>query len=214
MILGAYRESELDLNPALGRTLTCLNQQRILSSITIDPLTCAEVEDLAVNHLKSPIREDISLLLYKQSEGNPFFAEELLRGWVETKALVLEGRQWVAMTSLEGTLPSSIMGALRRRFALLSSETINHLRVAAIIGRTFDLALLAQVEGRAIEDIEEQLVEAERAQLVCSEQEETFTFSHDKIRACLYAEVSISRRRRLHETIGSILATQYEAQSF
>jgi len=213
LILGAYRASELDLNPALGRTLTRLNQQRILSSITIDPLTSDDVEGLAVNYLQSSIRRDISHLLYTQSEGNPFFAEELLRGWLETRALVQDEEQWVAITSLEGTMPSSITGALRRRFALLSAETINHLRVAAIIGRSFELALLAKVEGQEIEDIEEQLGEAERAQLIRPELSETFTFNHDKIRACLYAEVSASRRRRLHETIGGILETQYEPQS-
>ncbi len=212
-ILGAYRESEIDLNPALDRTLTRLNQQRILSTITVDPLTSEEVEGLAVNYLKSPIRRDISLLLSVQSEGNPFFAEELLRGWLETKALAKEGKQWVATASLEGIQPSSITGALRRRFALLSARTVNYLRVAAIIGRTFDLALLARIEGRETEDIEEQLIEAERAQLVRSEQAETFTFNHDKIRACLYTEVSASRRRRLHETIGNILEAQYEAQN-
>jgi DNA-binding CsgD family transcriptional regulator len=40
-----------------------------------------------------------------------------------------------------------------------------------------------------------------------------FTFSHDKIRACLYAEVSTSRRRRLHEAIGKILEERYEQGS-
>jgi predicted ATPase/DNA-binding CsgD family transcriptional regulator len=213
LILGAYRESEIDLNPALGRTLIRLNQYSILHTVAIDPLTSKEVEELAVNYLKSPIRMDIGLLLHTQSGGNPFFAEELLRGWVETKALIKDEMQWVATTSLESTLPSSITGALRRRLALLSAETVNHLRVAAIIGRTFDLTLLALVEGQEIEDIEEQLIEAEHAQLVRSEQAETFTFNHDKIRACIYTEVSASRRRLLHETIGNILEAQYEAQS-
>jgi DNA-binding CsgD family transcriptional regulator len=73
--------------------------------------------------------------------------------------------------------------------------------------------LLALVEGQEIESIEDQLIEAEHAQLIHHVQAGTFTFNHDKIRTCLYMEVSSSRRCRLHEAIGSILEAQYKAQS-
>ena len=204
-IMGAYRKSEVNRTQALNRALTELVRQRMLTTVAVDPLSSQETEDLAVNYLGGPISGDVSLLLYTQSEGNPFFAEELIRGWVEAKTLVKDEAHWYAPVLLECTLPSSIIGALRQRFALLAPETINHLRVAAIIGRTFDLPLLAAVEKQEIESLEEQIVEAERASLVRSNQEGTYTFNHDNIRACLYAEVSASRRRRLHEAIGQVL---------
>jgi predicted ATPase len=213
LILGAYRESEIDRNSALGRTLIDLVRQRALTAVTVDPFSSEEIEALAVNYLGSPTSPDVSSLLYTQSEGNPFFAEELLRGWIEAKILVRENEQWVAVASLECTLPSSIIGALRQRFALLSSDVINHLRIAAVIGRMFDLSLLATVEEQEIETVEERLLEAEHARLIRSDLEGGFTFSHDKIRACLYAEVSTSRRRRLHEAIGRILEARYEQES-
>lgn len=210
LILGAYRDCEVDQNSALGRTLIELVRQRALTTVMIDPFSPEEVEDLTVSYLGSPISTSVSSLLYTQSEGNPFFAEELLHGWIEAKNLIWDNEQWVAVAPLEDTLPSSIVGALRQRFALLSSDVINHLRVAAVIGRTFDLLLLATVEEQELELVEEHLIEAEHARLIRSDAEGCFTFSHDKVRACLYAEVSTSRRRRLHEAIGKILEAHYE----
>jgi DNA-binding CsgD family transcriptional regulator len=81
--------------------------------------------------------------------------------------------------------------------------------VAAIIGRTFDLSLLAAVQEQKVEAIEVDLLEAVRARLVRAEQTGIFTFTHDKIRECLYAEVSTSRRRRLHGLIGGLLEASY-----
>ena len=150
--------------------------------------------------------------MHAQSEGNPFFAEELLDGWIEEGALVHEQNQWIAVTPLDHALPPSIVAALQQRFIRLSAKSIDHLRVAAIIGRTFDLSLLATVQEQEIEAVEEYLLEAAHAHLVRTDQAGSFTFSHDKIRECLYAEVSTSRRRRLHGLIGHVLETRYEPE--
>ena len=209
LIVGAYRAGEVSRNQALDRALAELVRQRMLATLSVEPLSHSEIEALAVSTLGGPISSDVGLLLYIQCEGNPFFAEELVRGWVETKVLIQGENGWYAPELLACTLPPSITGALRRRFALLEPDIVGSLRIAAIIGRTFDLALLATVENREIESIEERLVEAEQAQLVHPEQEGMYTFTHNIIRASLYTEVSPSRRRRLHEAIGHVLEESY-----
>src|SRR2546423_13110287 len=205
LMLGAYRESEIDGNPALARTLSELSRQRVLTTLVVGPLSVAEVGTLAERRLGASLSPAVNGLLHAHSEGNPFFAEELLESWIESGALVQEHQQWVAVAPLEQALPLSIVGALHQRFTRLAPAVIDHLRVAAIIGRSFELALLAQVEGQEIEAVEECLVEAVRARLVRVEQAGRFLFSHDKIRECLYAEVSTSRGRRLHGIIGQLL---------
>jgi tetratricopeptide (TPR) repeat protein len=52
------------------------------------------------------------------------------------------------------------------------------------------------------EAVEEHLQQAGQARLIRAEQAGTFTFSHDLILACLYDEMSASRRTRLHTLIG------------
>lgn len=213
LIIGTYWEGELAGNAVLEQVVTRLAYRRILTTITIDPLSSAEIEALAANYLGGPLAPTVSQLLYRQSEGNPFFAEEIIRSWLEASQLVQENLQWCACASLECALPQSIIGSLRQRFIRLSRKVIDDLRIAAIIGRTFDLSLLATVEGQEYEAVEERLLQAERAKLVTSDLKGIYTFSHDKIREVLYAEVNISRRRRLHETIGRVLEAQYSQES-
>lgn len=212
LILGAYRDNEIGQSDALTRTLAELTRQRVLTAITVDPLTAGEIETLAVNATSCPLSKEVGQLLHRQSEGNPFFAEEILRGWIEAGALVQKNNRLVAATSLDRALPPSIIGALWQRFARLSSHVIDHLRVAAIIGRTFDILLLATVEGQEVETIEGHLLEAVHAHLIRADQMESFMFSHDKIRECLYAEVSTYRRRHLHGIIGNALETRCERE--
>ena len=213
LILGAYRADELQQNAALDRAVIELTHLRVLTTIILSPLTSLEIESLAVNYLGGPINPDVIQLLYTQSEGNPFFAEELLRGWTEEGSLALENSHWIAIAPLKHALPSSIIGALRQRFARLPFDIIDLLRVAAAIGRTFESSLLATVEEKDIEIVEESLLVATRSGLVRADPNGFFTFSREKIQECLYAEVSTSRRRRLHMQIGQILESRYDQES-
>ena len=212
LVLGAYRESEIERNPVLARTLAELTRQRMLATVAVGPLSVEETGMLAISKLGVSLNTKVNALLHAQSEGNPFFAEELLDGWIEEDALLQVQNQWIAVTPLDHALPPSIVAALQQRFTRLSAKSIDHLRVAAIIGRTFELSLLATVQGQEIEAVEEYLLEAAHAHLVRTDQAGSFTFSHDKIRECLYAEVSTSRRRRLHGLIGHVLEALYEPE--
>jgi predicted ATPase len=213
LVLGTYQDSEIERIPALKLAVNKLAHLRVLTTVVLPPLSSKEIEALAVSNLGDPISPSLSQLLDTQSEGNPFFAEELLRGWIEVGSLVRENSQWIALTPLERALPPSIVGALRQRFARLSTEIIDHLRVSATIGRTFEPSLLATVQDQKVEVVEVCLLEAAQVGLVRTEPTGLFTFSHEKIRECLYAEVSTSRRRRLHQVIGQILESRYGQES-
>src|SRR5437588_4282697 len=77
LILGTCREDEIDRTQAVDRALNELAHQRVLTRMTVGPLSVEEVDALATGYLAAPISPSLSLLLHSQSEGNPFFAEEL-----------------------------------------------------------------------------------------------------------------------------------------
>ena len=204
-VLGAYREGEITHRFAFERALTELNRLRQLTTITPGSLTETDLRTFATNALGGPVDPALSRLLTSQSEGNPFFAEELLWGWLETGVIMHDergARLREPVESVEALLPSSILSAVRQRINRLAPPVITLLHTAAIIGRTFDSALLAEVTDQDREAVEEHLQHAGQARLIRAEQAGTFTFSHDLIRACLYDEVSPSRRTRLHALIG------------
>ncbi len=210
LIVAAHREGEAELSPAFGRAIAELNRLRVLTTITVGGLMADEIAALAAEQLGAALEPAAGLRLFTHSEGNPFFAEELLRAWLESGALVQrggdhQGRSYALTSAVELTLPPSIVSVVRQRAGRLSPEVVDLLRTAAIIGRTFDMALLAEVTGQEPEPVEEHLREAARARLIRPGEAATFTFGHDKIRECLYEETTTVRRRRLHGFIGRAL---------
>ncbi len=185
LILGAHREGEAGHNVAFNRAVAELHRLRVLSAVTLDPLSADDIAALALSYLGAPVDPGVSKLLFTHSEGNPFFTEELLRGWLETGALVQNGRNWELAVSVTPTLPFSIVSAVRQRLTRLSAEVVELLRTAAVIGRTFDVELLAEALGQEAELVEERLKEAVQAYLIRVGETGSFIFSHDKIRECL-----------------------------
>ncbi len=214
LAVGAYQEGESGQNPALERALSELAHLRVLTTITVPPLSLAEVEALVTRYLGGSVDPAVYVQLHKHSEGNPFFAEELLRDWLESS--VLEQKpigpshqtRWTLSNTPGRELAPTIAGAIRQRLARLPSAVVDQLRIAAIIGRTFTPCVLAEVQQREVEEVEELLLKGVRAHLIRTRPHGDFSFTHDNIRECLYAEVSSARRRRLHGKIGLALEAQ------
>jgi DNA-binding CsgD family transcriptional regulator len=211
LIVGTYRPGEIAQPVAFERTIVELNRLRCLSILPLGSLDESAIGQLAVGMLGSKLAPATRRLLWMHSEGNPFFAEELLRGWLDTGALVSQEAGWSIVGPADPRLPASISMAVRSRLARLDPELIDLLRVAAVIGRSCPLALLAQVAEQDLETIEDALRTAAQAQLVRLDNSELCRFTHDKIRETLYDELPASRRRRLHSQVGHMLA-QLEAE--
>ncbi|HUX85450.1 MAG TPA: AAA family ATPase, partial [Chloroflexota bacterium] len=133
LVLGAYRAGEGAQNPSLERALAELTRLRVLSTIAVDPLVDDEIADLAGVQLGAPLTVAARDTLVQQSEGNPFFAEELLRLWEDNGALTaisdsLVGRRFDLTDAQRLTLPTTIITAVRQRLCRLPDETVDLLR--------------------------------------------------------------------------------------
>ena len=218
LIVGAVRDGEIEWNPALERALGELNRQRVLDTITLNRLTLGNITTLAAQRLGGPLSPAAAQPLFRHSEGNPFFAEELVQCWLESGALVFDAdHDHYAMhapsPSVELALPSGVAFAIRQRLARLPKETVDLLKSAAIIGRSFETNLLAEVFGLDAEVVEDRLHHAAQARLLQHGTDGSFAFSHDKIRECLYQQVTPVRRRRLHGLVGQALEAWANAAS-
>jgi predicted ATPase/DNA-binding CsgD family transcriptional regulator len=212
LIVGAYREGEAAHELAFERSVATLHRLRALSLLPLATLPPADVSRLAQSYLGGPLGPSASKLLLRQGEGNPFFVEELLRNWAETGALAQtepidasEGRWSIAPVAAEAEIPSSILILVRQRLIRLPADTIELLHTAAIIGRVFESALLAEIMGSEPESVEERILVAVRAQLIRPIRPGAFAFAHDRVRECLYSDVTAARRTRLHTHLGRLL---------
>ena len=211
-ILGAYRSDELASHSALERSILDLTRSRQLTVLALRPLPEADVAEFITTRLGAPAHPTLSQLLWRQSEGNPFFLEELLREWLETEVLTVTSSQAIISSPPPTSLPASISSLIRHRFARLPQEVLEALHTAAILGRTFASSFLAEVMGHDEEVVEEWLYSSVQAGILRFDPPEVYTFSHDILRECLYSEVTPARRRRLHGFIGRLLEARLDQE--
>ena len=80
-----------------------------------------------------------------ETGGNPFFVNEILRHLRESEALAFdEGTcRWLLDGSKAVGLPQSVRDVIDRRVERLGDQAREALNIGAVIGRSFDLELLA-----------------------------------------------------------------------
>ncbi len=89
--------------------------------------------------------------------------------------------------------------AIGHRLDRVNTECNEILRAAAVLGKTFEFKELLAVAGERGEDaLLDALDQAVATQLLVAGRDDSFAFTHDKIREVLYEELNPIRRRRLH----------------
>jgi len=202
LFLGAYREVELDRAHALSRTLVDWNRERLATRVRLERLDRQTTVQLVTTLLgqREPSGE-FAALLYEETEGNPFFVEEIVKALIAEGRLVHQGSSWERCSTDELVLPQSVKAAIGSRLERMSECGSEVLRTAAVLGKVFEFAELVSVARRPEDEVLDALDEAARAQLIAPGRGETFSFTHDKIREVLYDELNPIRRRRLHARI-------------
>ncbi len=144
----------------------------------------------------------------RETEGNPFFIGEVIRHLGESGALFEEGGRWTYRGPIAALgIPEGVREVIGRRLGRLSEATNRVLGLAAVIGRQFDVALLAKIAETSEDAVLDALDEATAAALVTEVRggAEQFAFRHALIRTTLYEELSATRRARLHQRVGEAL---------
>jgi tetratricopeptide (TPR) repeat protein len=202
LILGCYRETDLDRSHPLAEALETWNRERTAARVhlrRLDPEGTAAM--LAVLLGESEVSAELAAGIYRETEGNPFFVEEIVKTLIDEGQIVCEIGGFCRRDSSELVLPQGVKAAIGRRLDHVSEATIEVLRTAAILGKTFDFAELAAVAEKGEDELLDAVDEAVAAQLLETGAGEAVAFTHDKIREVLYHELNPIRRRRLHSRV-------------
>jgi len=222
LFLVAYREIELDRAHPLAGALVEWNRERLGTRIALSRLTRADTGNLLATLFGvANVSDDFAEALYRETEGNPFFVEEVIKSLIEQGEIYRDGDRWGRKETHELAIPQSVKEAIGRRLNRLSEPTVEALRTAAALGKIFAFRELAAVSAAGEDALLDALDEATAAQLIRANSggpgassaggDDNFAFTHDKIREVLYEELNPIRRRRLHQRIGEALEKTYDA---
>src|SRR6266852_5992110 len=198
-IVATYRESELDRTHPLAEMLITLRRERAITRLALRGLKITHVKAL-VNSIVGPnAPSQLSQVVMDSTDGNPFFATEMLQHLKETGAIARVSGVTGRTIEIEDLgLSEGIKEVIGQRLSRLSEACNRVLSVAAIIGREFDATLLEAIADLPGNELLDAIEEATRAQLISESREVSgrFEFIHALIRETLYSELSSPRRGR------------------
>ncbi len=203
-----YRPAEIGIShpnfPLLGRLL----REESVSLVTLEPLAPQELSELMRGALEGRTRLPGALLddLRRRSDGNPFFAEELLRYAVDR---VAAGRD-VPFDSV----PLSVHAAMRERIDICSGAARALLMHASLFGRRFDPTIVeATLEYPARKIGEETALEELHRLGLIERAGDDVRFRHALLREAAYAEIGAVEARAAHRRIAEVLAARSDGNS-
>jgi tetratricopeptide (TPR) repeat protein len=208
VIIGTYRSGYSDTNPALVRTLEELIRIGVRPQ-RLSGLSKSAVEQMLHGLSEAEVPESLVSLIFEESQGYPFFVEELYRHLSEEGKIldaVGDFRSDLKIDEIE--VPENVRLVISRRLERLVASEKPALTAAAIIGRSFSFQLLTAVSQIDIDELFTVLEKAQRMGIVVPSAEgpdKPFTFAHELVRQTLLAELSIPRRQQLHAKVAAAL---------
>ncbi len=185
LVIATYRTEELFPGMPLRQWRDRLVGQRLAEEAHVRRLDRAMTEQLA-EAITGTILPSVYLdQLYARSDGIPLHVEELIAAGAVSR------------------VPGSVAEAVMLGRGALTPHARSLVDAAAVIGRSFDIDVLAGTIGESVDELDAGLTELlDRHVIVSTGDGTNFDFRHAMIRDTIYEGIPPSRRRRLHEAAG------------
>jgi predicted ATPase len=214
MICGAYRPEDLEgirgvVHP-LSKTTRRMRPEKLFYEIKLNRFNERSTNSMVESLLKKEdIPEKFIRRLYEESEGNPFFIEEVVKSLVSERLIDVNDYAWkMRFDPSKIHLPGTIRDVIGRRIDGLDEETKAILGYASVIGNQFMFEALHRIsnvnEEKLIDSIDA-LIKANIIHEDMKSREERYRFDHTQIREVIYNSLSRSRRRLMHKKVGYVL---------
>jgi DNA-binding CsgD family transcriptional regulator len=186
LLVMTYRSD--DAAPVLRDALVDLRRADGTTVLQLGPLAPAALGELASRRLGRDLDDDATAALFRRSEGNPLYAEEIL-------------------AAESPGIPTSLGDLLTRHVRELAPETRSLVRLAAVAGSIVDIDSLGEVADVEVERLETGLREALDANVLVR-QGARLAFRHALLRDAVYDDLLATERVRLHQRYARVLATR------
>ena len=206
MVVATYRSDELHSAHPLRRVLGSFARDRVGEDVRLPALDRGETTEMLKCMLGAEPEPAFAAAIWKRSEGNPLFVEELISVLAENGGLEPNAEAAAVLNRIP--LPSTVSEAILARLTVLGPRAVETLSAAAVIGRIVEFedlrAVLGMSELELLEVIEQlvahQLIREER-----SDRTDSYSFPHALMQEAIYESVISRRRRVLHRRVAAAL---------
>ena len=198
LIVGTYRDAEVRSSPSLHQLMSAISRQgrRIaLSGLDENGVALLLERTTAGARLAADAR-----MIHDTTDGNPFFVQETARLLMAEHQIARE----VAETG-RVPVPEEVRTLIRRRLDPLPAEAYDTLRMAAVLGRDFEVGVLAALSDQSPDALLDVLGQGGELAVVEDRGLGRWQFSHALLRETLYDDMRPSQRLALHRGAGEAI---------
>ena len=209
LLVGAYRDNEVDeAHPFMLMLAEVEKAQVKVNDIKLKPLNAENINQLIADTLHKDIHEcrDLADIIYRKTNGNPFFVNEFLKTLYSKKLLYFDFKegnwQWnadIISSSLEVT--DNVVELMTSKIKELAPKAQHIIKLASCLGSTFKLEALALIAQKSPEETEKDLWETLNEDLIYK-YGESYKFIHDRIRQAAYTLIEEDEKQRIHLEYG------------
>ncbi|MBN1218196.1 MAG: protein kinase [Anaerolineae bacterium] len=225
LVVGTYQDVALSYAHPLNRLIATAESNELLHRIPLRRLASEMVKQMLEALLGNSVSKQFTDSIYQATEGNPLFIEEVIKSLATDGQLILREGRWMQRDTGQLRVPGSIKSVLGGRLERVKKSTRELMQLAAVIGRSFNLNLLAEASPHNDETIQWAIEQALSYQLIeVSKIEDQpgngaepginihYQFQHALIRETLYEELRPLRRRQLHRQVARAIEKLVDTQ--
>ncbi|MDZ8056288.1 MAG: AAA family ATPase [Aulosira sp. ZfuVER01] len=235
LLIGAYRDNEVNAAHPLIQTMAEIRQgEGVVNQLSLSVLSLSDINQLIADTLHCQPEDSLPLaeLVQLKTGGNPFFMNEFLKS-LYTEGLVKFDRQtkkwqWSIEQIQSRGITDNVVELMAGKIQKLNAQTQQVLRLAACIGNSFNLEMLAFAAELSQRETAHTLGDAIAQGLILSMSNAhksvvfdvplpdspiiEYKFVHDRIQQAAYLLIPESERRGIHLQIGKQLFQQTSPQ--
>jgi len=219
LIIGAYRENEIDAAHPLRRMLEAVkNAGGKVEEITLAPLASEHTRQLIVDALRceSDRAAPLAQLVHAKTAGNPFFVIQFISALAAEGLLAFDHEHacwsWdIGRIRAKGNA-DNVVDLMVSKLSRLPAKTQTALQQMACLGNAAEVAMLAIVLGTSEEDVHAAQWDAVRQGLVVR-LDGAYRFIHDRVQEAAYLLIPLALRAEIHLGIGRLLAANIPAET-
>jgi class 3 adenylate cyclase/tetratricopeptide (TPR) repeat protein len=183
--------------------------QHIYTNLSLESLDYQKSSDLISNLLEiEGLGADLIDLIFKKSDGNPLFIEEVVGTLIDQKLIHFENTGWLVSSDFNNlSIPDTLAGVLTARLDGLEDDSKTISRIASVIGREFRLEILEDIYEGTI-SVTEALFKLQKREMVIEKTKkptQIFYFKHALTHEIAYNSLLIKRRKELHNEIAQCI---------
>ncbi|GHG33818.1 MULTISPECIES: helix-turn-helix transcriptional regulator [Amycolatopsis] len=181
LVVGSYREEDVHRRHPLRGVLAELVRLATVEHVDLRPFGAVDARKFVEALADEPLPSDVVADIVSRSEGNPFFAEELLATKTECN-----------------DLPAGLAEVLLSRLERLSPDARRVARVISVANEPVMHAALAEVSGLGELELDDALREAVQHHVLVVLSDGSYTFRHALLQEAVYGDLLPGERSRTH----------------